>query len=1254
MCKNRTLQYKIGLKSGVSIETASRDENDKVKDIIKRQYQISRESAIDKNGALVRPLGYDINDEIVGAAYIATTHGAAYIAMIVGAVNYDYEIWDRNEFHIGSTSATGGAALAPAPIPSCTLPSIPPFQPLSQPQSTNPFTSAMSWGAPTRDGTSVSRQQTPISQPPPVLFKPQTTFQPMPPQQQYQQPPQQQYQYQEAEERYEDEDEGWVPLAPHQPWNRGRGPPRRAQQDQPLQGQQRYNDHHFYGNPAQTLYFAQPRGQSVALHFQPWEYDDSSPIYIPDDIESQVEIRPQLLGILPEFRGYKQDDPYNHFITTWDQLNAKFLQEFYPASKTMEIRRAIQDFQQKPGEAFHEAWDRLKELMRSCPHHDIPKWQLVKVFFEGASETNQAMINASSSGTIMMQDPEEDWKFLEQLSNGSKANFSTRKTVGTAAAVGADADWKQDNGPQSQSQGGQRGPKTQEANQVYEIEQLSRAIIQPPRQYQPANNNGNANGNGSSNNRGPNNSINNASGTQEDLVAKMYEMFNTTQQQSQANAKAIANMERQIAQMTEDQRKRDNGKLPSTTEVNSTHGQRAGKEHVNTVEAEWRKVTLEDLLESGNEVESEKEEEVNEKVEIEKENRKDTELNEILVEKEPQPKEDKDVQEKKQPIIAGIKQRKKDKKGKKKQEAPKSTGLSMNQPLWDELKNAREDTRILQEMCGKNGKSKTPTPDTLRLTIKASEALLETLPKKEKDPGTTDYCYCRRCELAKTVLQLADQSTKVSRGKLTNVIVKVEDFFYPVDFLVMEYESQEDAPELILGRPFLDTIGAIIDCKTGDLDIFFGSRKRRLNMFESPISLPQGYDDKNLDNNLLMEPAIRDKSKIWTRTGEGGKEEVLKETKEHPLSTIDKEQLLDMMECWRQGTSNTRKMQGKDKQRSFSFWKPSNNGLAGLNRDIGFGIGNSRLPRHAMVLGPRRGAVGKKRTKIAKFCGYFSFVHMSFRLDHQFLQFPEVLDSSVEFASRRDAIIGRWVLEATIIDRDILRDAELWGDIEPFPHHTWTHGDASFTCRGWDRLMANQDDTVYTELLLEFLSTVRFAPGSSEARSDWYDFDWGEPTGCAISESLGGAQASIQRRTSSTAISRSFSRRALRGSPPGLPMQRFGHPCPTYSTRQGHPGRAISGSASPAHDPRPAYAQPGRRRRRPAAPAEPAPQPQLSDVLAAIQDLSQRMSAREAHDQWMAETQMMIMLRIQIDDIPPHPSGGDAGAGPSGTRQDDD
>ncbi|KAI3689974.1 hypothetical protein L2E82_47946 [Cichorium intybus] len=67
--------------------------------------------------------------------------------------------------------------------------------------------------------------------------------------------------------------------------------------------------------------------------------------------------------------------------------------------------------------------------------------------------------------------------------------------------------------------------------------------------------------------------------------------------------------------------------------------------------------------------------------------------------------------------------------------------------------------------------------------------------------------------------------------------------------------------------------------------------------------------------------------------------------------------------------------------------------------------------------------------------------------------------------------------------RDILRDAGLWGEIEPFLHRTWTHEEASFTCRGWDRIMATDEDVVYTELLLEFVSTIQFAPRAGDPHS---------------------------------------------------------------------------------------------------------------------------------------------------------------------------
>ena len=58
-----------------------------------------------------------------------------------------------------------------------------------------------------------------------------------------------------------------------------------------------------------------------------------------------------------------------------------------------------------------------------------------------------------------------------------------------------------------------------------------------------------------------------------------------------------------------------------------------------------------------------------------------------------------------------------------------------------------------------------------------------------------------------TTVVLADLTPKLPRGIVTDVIVKVDDFYYPVDFLVLDYVSLDRTkqPTVILGRPFLAT-----------------------------------------------------------------------------------------------------------------------------------------------------------------------------------------------------------------------------------------------------------------------------------------------------------------------------------------------------------------------------------------------------------------------------------------------------------------
>ena len=59
-------------------------------------------------------------------------------------------------------------------------------------------------------------------------------------------------------------------------------------------------------------------------------------------------------------------------------------------------------------------------------------------------------------------------------------------------------------------------------------------------------------------------------------------------------------------------------------------------------------------------------------------------------------------------------------------------------------------------------------------------------------------------------LPLADRSLKHSRGIIEDVLVKVDKFIFPADFIVLDMEEDKEIP-IILGRPFLATGRAMID-----------------------------------------------------------------------------------------------------------------------------------------------------------------------------------------------------------------------------------------------------------------------------------------------------------------------------------------------------------------------------------------------------------------------------------------------------------
>ncbi|KAL6325910.1 hypothetical protein AAG906_038401 [Vitis piasezkii] len=83
-------------------------------------------------------------------------------------------------------------------------------------------------------------------------------------------------------------------------------------------------------------------------------------------------------------------------------------------------------------------------------------------------------------------------------------------------------------------------------------------------------------------------------------------------------------------------------------------------------------------------------------------------------------------------------------------------------------------------------------------------------------------------------LSLADRSVKIPRGIIEDVLVQVDNFYYPIDFVVLDTDpivKEANYVPIILGRPFLATSNAIINCRNGLMQLTFGNMTLELNIF---------------------------------------------------------------------------------------------------------------------------------------------------------------------------------------------------------------------------------------------------------------------------------------------------------------------------------------------------------------------------------------------------------------------------------------
>ncbi|KAL5572868.1 hypothetical protein UlMin_022465 [Ulmus minor] len=132
--------------------------------------------------------------------------------------------------------------------------------------------------------------------------------------------------------------------------------------------------------------------------------------------------------------------------------------------------------------------------------------------------------------------------------------------------------------------------------------------------------------------------------------------------------------------------------------------------------------------------------------------------------------------------------------------------LHINLPFVDMLEQMPKYAKFLKEVL--SNKRRLEANEKVMLTEECSAILQrKLLPKKlglgEVKPTTGS-------------LQLVDRSIKHPRGIIEDVLVKVDKFIFPADFIVLDIEEDREIP-LILGRHFLATGRTLIDVHQGKL-----------------------------------------------------------------------------------------------------------------------------------------------------------------------------------------------------------------------------------------------------------------------------------------------------------------------------------------------------------------------------------------------------------------------------------------------------
>nr|GEX13770.1 reverse transcriptase domain-containing protein [Tanacetum cinerariifolium] len=161
----------------------------------------------------------------------------------------------------------------------------------------------------------------------------------------------------------------------------------------------------FQEDPPPEVPMADNRTMAELLQAPTEGYEDT--IVIPEIAANNFELKHAQIWL-------EKEPPRS--ILTWDDLVSKFINKFFPPSKTTNLRNEIMRFQQRFDESFFKAWDCFNDLLRACPHHGFFELHQLDTFYNALNINDHDSLNSAVGGNFLDKIPRECSKIIESKS----------------------------------------------------------------------------------------------------------------------------------------------------------------------------------------------------------------------------------------------------------------------------------------------------------------------------------------------------------------------------------------------------------------------------------------------------------------------------------------------------------------------------------------------------------------------------------------------------------------------------------------------------------------------------------------------------------------------------------------------------------------------------------------------------------------------------------------------------------------------